>query len=227
MRIRTIAAAARAAEVNVETIRFYERRGLIAHPARPGHGPRHYPEETIARLRFIREAQSLGFTLAEIAELLDLRADPSADCADVRSRAVARREDVRIKIARLERIGAALDALIATCPSRGSLGACTILDAIEHPIAREAAPSPADPTEQRQPEGVSTMKTTTFAIDGMHCEGCAETVRGLLEHEAGVKAVQVGHAPGSARVLFDPAIIDENRLTATIERPGYRVTAVK
>jgi MerR family mercuric resistance operon transcriptional regulator len=123
----TIAAAARAAEVNIETIRFYERRGLIAQPARPQQGVRHYPEDTIARLRFIREAQALGFTLAEITELLDLRADPSADCAEVRSRAVARRKDARTRIARLERIGAALDALIAACPSRGALGACTIL----------------------------------------------------------------------------------------------------
>lgn len=227
MRIRTIAAAARAAEVNVETIRFYERRGLIAQPARPGHGARHYSEETIARLRFIREAQSLGFTLAEIAELLDLRADPAADCAEVRSRAVARREDVRTRIARLERIGAALDALIATCPSRGALGACTILDAIEHPVARAATTSPSGPTLQRQLKGTPTMKTTTFSIEGMRCEGCAETLRGLLEREAGVKAVQVAHTPSHARVLFDPALIDEGRLTATIERPGYRVTAAK
>jgi len=227
MRILTIAAAARAAKVNVETIRFYERRGLIAQPARPQQGARHYPDETIARLRFIREAQALGFTLTEITELLDLRTDPAADCADVRSRAVTRREDVRTKIAQLERIGMALDALIAACPSRGALGACTILDAIEHPGAWMSVSSQTDPIRQRQPKGISPMKTTTFSIEGMRCEGCAETVRGLLEREVGVKAVQVAHAPGRARVLFDPAIIDEGRLTATIERPGYRVTAAK
>ncbi|HQT61921.1 MerR family DNA-binding protein [Acidiphilium sp.] len=227
MRILTIAAAARAAKVNVETIRFYERRGLIAQPARPQQGARHYSEETIARLRFIREAQALGFTLSEITELLDLRADPAADCADVRSHAVTRREDVRSKIAQLERIGAALDALIAACPSRGALRTCTILDAIEHAGAREAAPLPAGPIRQCHPKGIFPMKTKTFSIEGMRCEGCAETVRGLLEREAGVKAVQVAHAPGRARVLFDPAIIDEGRLTATIERPGYRVTAAK
>lgn len=68
------------------------------------------------------------------------------------------------------------------------------------------------------------MKTLNFAIDGMHCEGCAETVRALLEREIGVKAVQVTHEPGNARVLFDPTVVDEARLSAAIERPGYKVT---
>lgn len=227
MRTCTIAAAARAAGVNVETIRFYERRGLIERPLRPEQGARHYPEATINRLRFIREAQAVGFTLAEITELLELRTDPAADCADVHSRAVGRRDTVRAKIAQLEQIGAALDVLIAACPNRGALGACTILEALEHPRAQQAASSLLRPARQHQHKGASTMKTVTFSIDGMRCEGCAQTVRGLLEREAGVKAAQVTHAPGSARVLFDPALIDESGLAKAIERPGYRVIATR
>lgn len=123
MRTRTIAEAARAAGISVETIRFYERRGLITRPERPSSGLRHYPDATVARLRFIREAQGLGFTLGGIAELLALRADPAADCADVRLRAIARLDDVRTKIVQLERISVALDAVIAACPSQGTLGA--------------------------------------------------------------------------------------------------------
>lgn len=69
------------------------------------------------------------------------------------------------------------------------------------------------------------MKTMIFAVEGMHCDGCAATVRSLLEREPGVKAAQVSHADGNARVLFDPDLIDPSRLIATIERPGYRVTA--
>ncbi|MDE2392035.1 MAG: MerR family DNA-binding protein [Rhodospirillales bacterium] len=225
MRSRTIAAAAKAAGIKVETIRFYERRGLIARPERPSCGPRHYPDGTVARLRFIREAQGLGFTLGDIAELLALRADPAADCADVRLRAIARLDDVRTKIAQLERISTALDVVIAACPSQGALGACSILEAIEHP-SRDAAPPARRSNGSFGKQGEPVMKTQIFSIDGMHCEGCAETVRTLLSREPGVKAVEVSHAPGRARVLYDTAAVSDEQLTKTIERPGYRVTGV-
>lgn len=87
----TIGRAAKAANVNVETIRFYERRGLITQPRKPaGGGAREYDDYTIARVRFVRQAQDIGFSLREIAELLSLRADPGADCAAVRARAMER-----------------------------------------------------------------------------------------------------------------------------------------
>jgi DNA-binding transcriptional MerR regulator len=133
----TIAHAARLAGVGVETIRFYERRGLIRQPRRPASGGfREYGAETVARIRFIRQAQELGFSLREVQDLLSLRADPRADCAAVRARAVMKREEVEQKIAQLNRLRAALDALIANCPGSGALRSCTILDAIEQvPIA--------------------------------------------------------------------------------------------
>ena len=81
----TISKAARAAGVGVETIRFYERKGLINQPLKPvDAGFRVYAEETVQRVRFIRQAQQIGFTLREIDELLALRADPSTDSSDVR-----------------------------------------------------------------------------------------------------------------------------------------------
>ena len=135
----TIAHAAREAGVGVETIRFYERKGIIARPERPGDsGYRIYPRETVARIRMIRQAQRVGFTLAEIAELLTLRADPAADCADVRGRASVKLADVEQKIARLEQIRAALEELIAACPGRGALRHCSIMETL--------APTPAKPT---------------------------------------------------------------------------------
>lgn len=137
MRPRSIAQAARDAGIGVETIRFYERRGLIDRPPQPVQGARHYPNQLVARLRFIRDAQALGFTLTDIAELLALRVDPAADCADIRLRAIARRDTVRGKIAQLEQMSAALDAVIAACPNRGALGACSILDAIDHRNSEE------------------------------------------------------------------------------------------
>lgn len=127
----TIGKLARVADVCVETIRFYERKGLVDQPLRPRDGGyRVYPPETAARIRFIREAQSLGFTLGEIESLLTLRTDPACDCGRVRTLAEEKRRDVLDKIAGLERIGAALDMLIAACPGRGSLRDCTILEAL-------------------------------------------------------------------------------------------------
>ena len=87
----TIGKAARNADAGVETIRFYERQGLIAQPPKPLSGYRIYSYETVKRIRFIRQAQALGFSLREIRELLSLKADPSADCADVRDQAEAKR----------------------------------------------------------------------------------------------------------------------------------------
>jgi MerR family mercuric resistance operon transcriptional regulator len=112
----------------VETIRFYERKGLIEQPPKPlDTGFRVYPEETVQRIRFIRQAQEIGFSLREIDELLSLRADPAADCAHVRERAAAKLEEVERKIEQLGRIRSALNELIAACPGRGALRECSIM----------------------------------------------------------------------------------------------------
>jgi len=127
----TISRAAETAGVGVETIRFYERKGLIEQPGKPPNGGfRVYPPETVERIRFIRQAQELGFSLREAGELLALRADPAADASEVRARAAAKLADVEGKIRRLDRIREALIALIAACPGRGALDGCTILDAL-------------------------------------------------------------------------------------------------
>lgn len=142
----TIGRLARASEVGVETVRFYERVGLVSRPRRPQQGFRSYPADTVARIRFIRYAQGLGFTLREVKELLSLRTDPSADCAAVRRRAEAKRNDVAAKIARLDEIRHALDTLIAACPGKGQITACTILDAFNE--------RPRDSADTRQAESL-------------------------------------------------------------------------
>ncbi len=131
MRTMTISKAAKRAGIGIETVRFYERRGLIDQPLKPAAGGfRDYPQETVSRLRFIREAQELGFSLREIEELLSLRADPSADCSDVRERAAAKLEEVNQKMEQLGRIRSALNELIAACPGRGALRACSIMESL-------------------------------------------------------------------------------------------------
>ena len=124
----TIGKAAGEAGVGIETIRFYERKGLIEQPPKPrSYGFRSYPRETIERIQFIRQAQDLGFSLREVEELLSLHANPSADCTDVREQTRAKLQEVDRKVARLQKIAAALKELIAACPGKGALRECSIL----------------------------------------------------------------------------------------------------
>ena len=118
--------------VGIETVRFYERKGLINQPLKPHNGGfRSYSKDTVARVQFIREAQDLGFSLREIEELLSLRSDPATDCADVRERALIKRDEVDEKIKHLGRIRKALDALVSACPRKGAAELCSILAAME------------------------------------------------------------------------------------------------
>ena len=127
----TIGKIAKAAEIGVETVRFYEREGLIAEPPRRPSGYRQYPPDTVNRLRFIRRAKDLGFTLKEIGELLDLRVNPTRSCAEVRELAKAKRADIEGKIVELARIRAALTAFVRTCRGKGSTSVCPLLDALD------------------------------------------------------------------------------------------------
>lgn len=127
----TIGKTAKKAGVGVETIRFYERKGLIIQPLKPTSGGyRIYSEKTVDRVRFIRQAQELGFSLREIEELLTLQANPKADSGEVRKRAIAKIDEVSRKIGQLEDIRAALNRVVAVCPGSGSTEICSILDAM-------------------------------------------------------------------------------------------------
>lgn len=129
----TIGMAARSAGVGVETIRFYERQGLIERPPKDGHSFRRYSEQQIAQIRFIKEAQKLGFSLREAKGLLELWSDPDSDCSEVRARALAKKEEVQGKIDRLLSISMALDRLVADCPRKGALQGCPIIEALAQP----------------------------------------------------------------------------------------------
>jgi MerR family mercuric resistance operon transcriptional regulator len=117
--------------VNVETVRYYERRGLIEQPPRPQSGFRRYAPETIARLRFIKRAQELGFSLEEIGELLALRVDPETTCAEVKERAEAKIADVEEKLQDLQKMKRALERLAESCTGSGPVSECPILEVLE------------------------------------------------------------------------------------------------
>jgi MerR family mercuric resistance operon transcriptional regulator len=127
----TIGQLAKHAGVGVETIRFYEREGLLTKPARRSSGYRQYPSEAVKRVQFIRRAKDLGFTLKEIQELLDLRVDPDCGCADVRDQARAKIRDIEGRIASLETMKTALERLARKCRGTGPTSECPILEELE------------------------------------------------------------------------------------------------
>lgn len=131
MQTLTIGKVAKQADVGVETIRFYEREGLIAEPARRASGYRQYPIETVDRLLFIKRAKELGFSLKEIKELLALRLAPGATCGQIKKRAEAKVEDIEDKIHSLQRMKRALKKLTVACSGKGLVSDCPILDALE------------------------------------------------------------------------------------------------
>lgn len=128
----TIGKIARSANVGVETVRFYEREGLIDEPPRKQSGYRQYPVETISRIRFIKRAKELGFTLKETGELLRLQVDSEATCGDVRSRAETKIREIQDKIRTLRKMEAALEELKKACDGLSPVVECPILKALEY-----------------------------------------------------------------------------------------------
>ena len=127
----TIGQVARQARVNVETVRYYERCGLIDQPPRPRSGYRQYAPETADRIRFIKRAQELGFALDEIAELLALRVDRETACDEVRAQAERKIADIEGRIRGLRRISQTLGELVEACRENRTTSACPILETLE------------------------------------------------------------------------------------------------
>lgn len=128
--LRTGSLAAKAG-VNIETIRYYERRGLILQPERTASGYRIFDEEDLKRLRFIKEAQALGFSLKDIRELLDLRLAPRRSCKEVCERAATTLANVRQKIATLRAMEKVLARFARGCTGRRQIRDCRILQALD------------------------------------------------------------------------------------------------
>lgn len=118
------------AEVGIDTVRYYERQGLLPPPVRQASGYRLYDQSDVARLRFVRRAKALGFTLAEIRELLALSGRREDDMGGLKTAANEKLADVEAKLAELTRIRDALRTLVASCPGQGTLEQCPILNAL-------------------------------------------------------------------------------------------------
>lgn len=128
-----IGQVAKLTSLTVETIRYYEKLGLIPEAARTRSGYRVFEQDSIRRLRFVGRAQCLGFSLDEIRELLELSTDNSASTDDVRRRASGKLRDIERKIATLVKMRDALRDLTAACCTSGPTRECPILGALEDP----------------------------------------------------------------------------------------------
>jgi MerR family copper efflux transcriptional regulator len=130
METLSIGQVAHRAGVGVETVRFYEREGLLEEPPRRASGYRQYSEQVVTRLHFIKRAQKLGFSLKEISELL-LRVDAQTSCDEVRQRTEAKLAEVERKLVELQRMRQALLQVHSLCTGQGPTGRCPMLDALD------------------------------------------------------------------------------------------------
>lgn len=125
----TISTLAKATGVNIETVRFYQRKGLMQKPDRPLGGIRHYGSPDLGRLRFIKSAQRLGFSLKEVRDLLKL--EDGAHCAEARKQGEQKLADVRARLADLGRIEIALEGLVDRCRVESGRLRCPLIAALE------------------------------------------------------------------------------------------------
>ena len=127
----TIGKLAQKTGVNIETVRYYERIGLIPRPPRNSSGYRVYQPDVIKRIQFIKQAKGLGFSLKEIDELLSLKIDSDTPCSEVRRKAEEKTNELEGKIKDLQRMREVLLTLIRACSGKGSVSGCPILESLE------------------------------------------------------------------------------------------------
>ena len=127
----TIGEVAKRSEVNIQTVRFYERKGLVLPAARSESCYRQYTEDAVRRVRFIKHAQEIGFSLREVANLLSLQVVAESTCGDVKTQAEEKISDIDEKIRKLEEMKAALGRLVEKCDGVGPVSECPIIEALE------------------------------------------------------------------------------------------------
>ncbi len=126
MRALKIGEVAKRSDVGIETIRYYERQGLLSEPDRRPSGYRQYDESVVSRLQFIRHAKELGFTLSEIKELLGLWFDVNTKCVHVRQRAEQKITDIEDKIRSLQKMKRSLKKIMSQCENRDVVDVCPL-----------------------------------------------------------------------------------------------------
>ena len=131
MSVYSIGQVAKQSGVSVETVRYYEKEGLLEVPERKESGYRQFKGDTIARLSFIQQAKKLGFSLKEIGELLSITSDANTVCNDVKQLSQDKLVDIENKIKMLQQMRKSLKNLIEVCPGQAPINDCPILDALQ------------------------------------------------------------------------------------------------
>lgn len=229
MATMTIGGMARAADVGVETIRFYERSGLLAPPPRTAAGHRRYGPDAVRRVRFIKRVQRLGFSLAEASELLALRAE-AVPCPEAERRARAKVAEIEERIADLTATKAALLDLVADCGTEGAT-ACPVLRDGGLPRSAEAPPRAPDHREDPAASDQGVPVPTAEQRPTLYRQaGCAESeqVRAWLT-ERGIRFVErdAGGDPAAAAALLATGVFATPLLVLGEETVfGFRPSAL-
>lgn len=212
MKELTIGALARAAGVNVETIRYYERRGLLRKPPRPEYGYRKYPSAAVKWVRFIKNAQGLGFSLREIQELLSLGLEAHGDCSQVLALTSHKIADVEAKIKALEAIKLTLVELSKKCPGEGSLSFCPIWERLDSSGEGKEVRDMARRKVEVFSAGCPVCTDLVDLVKATVCPDCELTIYNLNQGQGVDEAKKYG-------VTALPAVAVEGKLLDCCKRP--------
>ncbi len=205
---------AKRAAVSVETVRFYERKGLLEQPSRPIHGGfRSYPSEAVSRIGFIRHAQALGFTLGEVGDLLNFKSDPAFDCADVLGRMQEKRQEVEARIQDLKKIRASLEYLIECCPAHGPVKNCSIVEALDRSekigLSSRLSRKAETMVEKRRVEifsaGCQACRTAISQVQALACSSCEVIILDMQDDQVAGRARNLG-------IRSVPAVVIDGQL---------------
>jgi MerR family transcriptional regulator, copper efflux regulator len=221
-----IGEVARRAGVSVETIRFYERQGLVPEPPRTPAGYRQYPEETVSRLRFIQRAKQLGFSLREIAGLISLRLADDASSPDVCARAVTKLGEIDEKIRDLERMRESVAMLVEACSGSGVMDGCPILVALSTEVGKPNQSTQAKEATlaQRKVEiftaGCACCDDAVQMVQSIACPSCDVKVLDMMDTDVATRAKELG-------VRSVPAVAVDGRLAGCCSGRGPTEDALR
>ena len=211
MKELSIGAVAEAAGVNVETVRFYERRGLLLRPPKPQEGYRRYPIEAVQQVRFIKGAQRLGFSLKEIAELSSLNRQGEISCTEMRDLASRKVTEISHKIAALEVMKSTLLELAETCPGAGNLALCPIWERMANIQERKEVELMAKRKVEVFTAGCPVCTDLVDLVKATACPNCEVTIYNLNQGQGVEEAKRYG-------VTAVPAMVVEGKLLDCCKR---------
>jgi Hg(II)-responsive transcriptional regulator len=211
MKELTIGALAKAAGVNVETIRFYERRGLLRRPPKPAEGYRRYPNNAVQQVRFIKGAQRLGFSLKEITELLTLGGQGELNCAEMRDLAGRKVAEIDHKMAALEAMKSTLLELAETCPGAGNLALCPIWERMANMQERKEVNIMSKRKVEVFSAGCPVCADLVDLVKATACPSCEVTIYNLSQGQGTDEAKRYG-------ITAVPAVVVEGKLLDCCKR---------